>query len=318
MTRSGQLAASVLGASALALAACDGGTSTQTSFIPPPPTSPPPPQGQAGVTILPQPEPGNFAVTGAWTNLQDASATEAGRFSSIESGEGDQPQIRYTSDGYYELKLPGEDFGRLSHAANVANPAPNDPFLAVTDCCGTRAVTIQSSDMGYRYSAMASWSRPDLDFGYTVDSGVFAFGQATPAGSVPVTGSASYDGVIAGLSDAKTFDAASNSWLLLPAGGTVQLDFDFAGGTLGGRLDLSVAGGMNPIPVGSYEFDQTVFSAGSTKYSGRFATDLPGSNFFSGLFTGPHAEETIGNWAVPFQYNGENHQALGAWMAKAR
>jgi len=311
-----RLTALALGLSALALAACDGGTSTRTGFIPPPPQSPPPPEGATSVTILPQPVVGDFAVAGVWTNLYTASSTEEGRLDRIVSETNGQPAIRYASGGYYEVKLPGEDYGPLVHDPNVVDPASNDPFLIVRDCCGGRALTIQSSDTGFAYSAMASWSRPDLDFGYTTDSGVFAFGEATPASGMPVTGTASYAGVLAGLSDAKTFDAASNSWLLLPAGGTVQLDFDFAAGTLGGRIDLSIAGGMNPVAVGSYAFEQTVFSAGNTNYSGRFATDLPGSNFFNGLFTGPNAEETIGNWAVPFQYDGENHQALGAWIAK--
>jgi hypothetical protein len=34
--------------------------------------------------------------------------------------------------------------------------------------------------------------------------------------------------------------------------------------------------------------------------------------------TGPHAEELIGAWALPFHYHGDNqdHQAIGAWVAK--
>lgn len=317
MTRFKRLAAGLLGASALALAACDGGTSTQTSFIPAPPPSPPPPQDAKAVTILPQPVAGSFAVTGAWTNLYTASATQDGRFESIDASAANQPQIRYAAGGYYEVKLPDEDYGPLVHDTSFPNPPPDDPFLTVTDCCGTRPVTVQSSGQGFTYSAMASWSRPDLDFGYTIDAGVFAFGKATPAGDVPVTGSASYGGVVAGLTDAKTFIPVDNTWSVLPANGTVQLDFDFARGTLGGRLDLSVADGMNPVSVGSYDFAQTVFSPGSTAYSGSFATNLTGANFFGGLFTGPHAEETIANWAVPFEYNGEIHQAFGAWVAKA-
>lgn len=320
MRLSRRLRALALGLSVLALGACDGGTSTQTSFLPPPPPpqSPPPPEGATSVTILPQPVVGDFAVAGVWTNLFTASSTEDGRFDMILSDMGQQPAIRYTSGGYYEVKLPGEDYGPVVHDPNVVDPASNDPFLIVRDCCGARALTIQSSDMGFAYSAMASWSRPDLDFGYTTDSGVFAFGEATPAGAVPVTGNATYDGLAYGVSDAKTFDSNSGSWVLLPASGTVKLDFDFADGTLGGHFDLGVAGDMNPIPVGSYDFTQTVFSSGSTTYSGSFATSLAGRNFFNGLFTGPNAEETIGNWAVPFELNGETHQALGAWMAKAR
>jgi len=133
---------------------------------------------------------------------------------------------------------------------------------------------------------------------------------------VPLSGTASYQGVVSGLTDAKTFDSPSNSWLLLPAGGTVGLNFDFASGSLSGQMALSVSGGMNPISVGNFTFAQTVFSRGSTSYSGKFDTSLPGFNFFNGSFTGPHAEETIGDWAVPFTLDGQNHQAIGAWIAK--
>ena len=143
-----------------------------------------------------------------------------------------------------------------------------------------------------------------------------AFGSPTPAGAMPLSGTASYQGVVSGLTDAKTFDAPSNSWMLLPAGGTVALNFDFAKGSLGGQLALSVNGGMNPISLGTFAFAQTVFSPGSTSYSGKFDTSLSGANFFNGSFTGPNGEETIGDWAVPFTLDGENHQAIGAWIAK--
>ena len=305
--------------SALTLGACGGDGSMQTGFLPPPPTTvtPPPPAGATAVTILPDPVAGQFATAGVWTNLYSASSSADGRFEGIESDPSKQPAIRYSSGGYYEVELPGEDFGALVHDSNIASPAPDDPFLSVTDCCGTRSFTLDYSKSGYTYSALATWSRPDLDFAFTTDSGVVAFGSPTAAESVPVTGTASYEGVAAGLSDAKTYDSASNSWLLLPASGTVRLNFDFDSGSLGGQFDLSVAGGMNPLQVGTYTFAQTVFSRGSTTYSGSFATALAGANFFNGLFTGPNAEETIGRWAVPFQLNGETHQAIGAWMAKS-
>ena len=48
-------------------------------------------------------------------------------------------------------------------------------------------------------------------------------------------------------------------------------------------------------------------------------------NSLAGQFTGPTAQETIGNWAMPFILNKSNnevvadglsHQAFGAWIAK--
>ena len=310
------------GAGALALSACGGGGGGGMSFIPSPPVTPTPaptptplPPAQQ-VTILPQPPVGDFATAGVWTNLYEASSSEQGRFTSIAGTTSSQVSVRYTSSGTYEMKLPGEAFEQLVHRPDISNPAPNDPFLTLSGPEWGRSVTVQYADSGYSYSSMLAWSRPDLDFGFTVDSGVVAFGVPTPTGAVPLSGTASYQGVVSGLTDAKTFDSPSNSWLLLPAGGTVGLNFDFASGSLSGQMALSVSGGMNPISVGNFTFAQTVFSRGSTSYSGKFDTTLPGFNFFNGSFTGPHAEETIGDWAVPFTLDGQNHQAIGAWIAK--
>lgn len=324
MTNFRRLLALILGASALSIAACDGGTSMQTSFIPAPPPPPPPPtppaQGPADVAILPQPVTGDFAVAGAWTNLGADGATFDGH---IDSNPADQPQIRYTADGTYEIKLPGEDYGSLVHDPSAVNPAASDGSLVVDACCGSRPVTILSPNGGFTYSAIAKWNRPDLDFAATTDSGVFAFGQATPAGDVPVTGSASYEGIAIGSTSVKVggyFPGAIDWWpaYVMSAYGSVQLNFDFGHGTLGGHLDLNVDAGPPVMSVGTFDFTQTVFSPGSNSYSGTFATSLPGTNSFSGLFTGPHAEETIGSWAVPFQLEGTTYQAWGAWAAKAR
>jgi hypothetical protein len=96
--------------------------------------------------------------------------------------------------------------------------------------------------------------------------------------------------------------------------GTVSLTFNFGAGSLGGSMDMSV----NGANAGAFAFKNTVFSVGSTTYSGSFDTTAAGQNFFLGRFTGPNAEETIGAWALPFNYSvdGQPHQAIGAWIAK--
>ena len=308
-------------AGAFALSACGGGGGGM-SFIPSPPVTPAPtptpnptPTPAAQVTILPQPSVGELAAAGVWTNYGWAAATEATRFTSVEGVNSNQVRVRYTSSGSYEVQLPGDSFGELSHSGTIPNPAPDDPFLTLSPSW-RGGLTIQYPHSGYSFSALATWARGDNDFGFTEDLGVVAFGVPTPAAAIPLTGTASYQGLVSGLTDAKTFDSLSNSWLLLPAGGTVGLNFDFANATLSGQMALSVNGGMNPISVGNFTFAQTIFSRGSTSYSGKFDTSLTGFNFFNGSFTGPHGEETIANWAVPFTFDGENHQAIGAWIAK--
>ena len=51
---------------------------------------------------------------------------------------------------------------------------------------------------------------------------------------------------------------------------------------------------------------------------GAFATSLSGRNSFSGLFTGPRAEELIGNFAFPYASpkDGATEQAAGAFVGR--
>ena len=99
--------------------------------------------------------------------------------------------------------------------------------------------------------------------------------------------------------------------------GTVQLTFDFGKGTLDGNMTLALDDyGGGKTQLGTYSFTNTVFSAGSTVYSGKFDTSVAGQNYFLGQFTGPNAEETIGAWALPFIFDNADHQAFGAWLAK--
>jgi hypothetical protein len=167
---------------------------------------------------------------------------------------------------------------------------------------------------------MASWSSA-----VTKRIGNFAFGMATPAGAVPVTGSATFQGKVAGMTDILVYDYLYGGYGSLSVDGTVQLNFDFAGGKLSGSMALFIPDGMQPFKIGDFAFKDTVFGAGSTTYSGKFESASAGQNFFLGQFTGPAAQETIGTWAVPFLFNksadftladGQVHQATGAWIGK--
>jgi hypothetical protein len=182
-----------------------------------------------------------------------------------------------------------------------------------------------SRDNGYKYSELGSWRLRGNDFDYVDMIGAVAFGTLTPEGGVPVTGSATYSGIIAGKSDviaSDPFDGPNRAGI----SGTVDLDFNFAAGSLGGAMSLNLtdaSGGS--LPLGSFNFKETVYSTGSTSYSGKFDSTAAGDNFFLGKFTGPNAEETIGAWALPFILDNGNasiiadhqaHQAFGAWIAK--
>ena len=311
----------------MALSGCGGGGGS--NFVPPPPPapppspppSPPPAPSSNTVTIFPKPTVGEYATIGVWTNVGEwtsagPTSPDGGvRISTVISADQNQPTVRYTPAGDYEVQLPGDIADRLIHHANVGSPT-SDNTLFQSGTQSSRTFQISGSRQeGYAYSELMSWWRPDLDFAFTADFGVMAFGVATPASGVPLSGSGTYNGQVVGITDAVMADG-SGGYGLMPAEGTVRLNFDFGAGTLGGEMNLFLNEGMNPRDLGVFAFNQTVFGRGSTTYSGDFATSLAGFNFFNGRFTGPAAEETIGNWAVPFTYDGATHQAIGAWIAR--
>lgn len=248
---------------------------------------------------------------GVWTNVGDTDAiSENTRITSITSAASSQPKIRYTSSGFYEMQLPSEAYARLI----LSDPNTSDTAFRLQSRNAGLTISGSRAD-GYQYSELGWWARADLDFGMTADFGTIAFGTPTPASGVPVTGSATYEGIASGATD--VVRGGPFSLILLGAEGTVTLGFNFGTGTLGGEMALSATDGVTaPIDLGTFTFTQTVFSSGSTAYSGKFDTSAPGFNFFNGLFTGPNVEETIGSWALPFRLEGADHQAIGAWIAK--
>ena len=319
---------------ALALAACGGGgggathvASTPTPPPAPPPPPPAPPPGPIPIKIFATPTVGQYAsvgasISGPGGNLDTySSATE--RFGPISTDPADQAHIRYTAGGFYEVKLAGANWDRLVPYSGMVNPDPNTNNYfqpAGVPMNHGYVVTRNSRNDGYLYSELAGWgSAAESRWGYS------AFGVATPPGGVPVSGGATFLGVVSGSTDIMIADNLYGGFYALPTDGTVTLNFHFSAGSLDGRMDLYLPDGMNPIPLGSFAFQQTVFSAGSPTYSGTFATSATGQNFFLGQLTGPNAEETIGAWAVPFVFDhngttvtgdGQTHQAFGAWIAK--
>jgi hypothetical protein len=265
------------------------------------------------VTIFSNPVVGEFASAGVSTS----GARPVSSFGALSSADADQVHIRYNSGGFYEIQMPGADWDRLIFGKGTipADPAFANVFQPESlPQSQAELVTAIARTKGYQYSEIAGWFDGNK-------FGSVAFGEATPASGVPTSGSATYQGIVQGTSDViwtDSFDGPHN----VPVDGTVNLSFDFAQGTLGGAMTVRLDDSGQILPIGTFAFKDTVFSAGSTSYSGKFNTTASGSNFFLGQFTGPHAEETIGAWALPFTivdtlFNKFTpHQAFGAWIAK--
>lgn len=313
----------------LCLGACGGGGGNEARIastpLPPPAPPPPPPPAAPPIKIFETPVAGEYAsigasIAGPGGNLDTYSTPT--NFGTVSTADADQAHIRYTSGGFYEIQLPGSNWDRLVHYRGLVNPGPNNNYFEPQSTGMNLAflVTRNSRDQGYTYSELGGWgSQAASRWGYV------AFGTPTPAGGVPLTGSASFDGLVSGSSDIMVADNLYGGYVPLAVDGTVALNFDFGAGTLAGSMSLSLPNGMQPLAIGTFAFRNTVFSAGGTTYSGSFDTTAAGQNFFLGRFTGPKAEETIGAWALPFVFSqngtyvhgdGQTHQAFGAWIAK--
>jgi hypothetical protein len=140
--------------------------------------------------------------------------------------------------------------------------------------------------------------------------GFAAFGTATPQGSVPVTGSATYNAFVHG----GTIDGNAG------VEGSATLAFNFGAGTLAGHLDPSLVpyGGMGEsFSLGRYDFTNTVYSTGSATFSGQLSNpNTTGTGSFNGMFTGPNAQELMSSWSAPFTLNGQTSQMFGVWVGK--
>jgi hypothetical protein len=100
--------------------------------------------------------------------------------------------------------------------------------------------------------------------------------------------------------------------------GSIAMSFNFGNGALTGSISPILNEGFARHSLGTIDFRNTEFSAGSATFSGEFDTDVAGMNKFSGLFTGPRAEEVIGNFALPYRspFDSQTYQAAGAFVAK--
>lgn len=305
----------VLATAACTLAACGGGggSSSLNSTLPPSPT--PTPTPSAVVRIFPSPVPGEYVSVGV--SSASSLLEEDDRLTNISSADANQAHIRYNAAGYYEIALPGAAWDRLVHYKGLVNPTSENNYFQPGSLAQNRgSLTISKSrDKGYLYSELGSWA---TDLAAAAPFGFVAFGTPTPTGAIPVTGSASYAGDIAGTADIMFPDGLYGGSFPASVEGSIALNFNFGAGTLGGSMKVIINEGMGYTDLGSFAFADTVFSAGSPTYSGKFVSSVAGTNYFLGRFTGPNAQETIGAWALPFLYpaDGKPHQAIGAFIAK--
>lgn len=121
--------------SILLLSACGGGGGGGSGLVlpPPPPPPPPPVSAPAPVKIFASPTPETYAsvgasISGPGGNL-DGYDTPDVSFTSVSTGAGDQPEIRYSAAGHYEVRMPGQDWDRLVHYRGLLNPTEDNNYF---------------------------------------------------------------------------------------------------------------------------------------------------------------------------------------------
>lgn len=307
---------------ALALAACGGGGGggSGTNFIPAPPPPPPPPSPTTPPPLPPGPiglqSDKPFATVGAWTDGWGTLSTDAGAV-----------RISYSAaDNRYSIKLPEYQEGYLvpkggngsfnSSGWTNLHSTISDVTLGAGPTTQFVTATLDwPASSPFTYTSFGKWFGPGAMGDH---QGVFAYGIPTAAGDMPVTGSASYAGQIRGITSGEL--SGSNSiGPILDVFGSVFLSFDFGAGTLSGSMEPQIAPQWDAISLGTYTFRDTVYSAGSTTFSGAF--NVPGSSgvsSFSGSFTGPRGAELMGKWQAPFIYPNTTQvgRMSGVWIAK--
>ena len=279
--------APLLMAMAFGLAACGGGGGGVASLPPTPPPPPPPPTAAAFVIVPAATTTQQFTVAGA-SHLTNGDAPHLDK--------SDQLQVRYdASSKLYEVQLPGSDTWNALSA------------ISETEAKGG-AVKLVIQYSGDQYSTLIEWFTDGLP------AGVESVGSATPAGGVPVVGTATYDA----FAYARTSEKAGPNLVVPAVTGTMTFNFDFAAGSLAGSAIFDLDPEWHDYTLGPFAFSDTVYSTGSSSFSGRFDTDVAGLNSFSGLFTGPNAEELMGNFALPYRspVDNQTYQAAGAFVGK--
>ena len=275
----------ILLATAFALAGCGGDGGYGVGSTPPPPTVNPTP------TPTPTPTPPPPIIPAATTSQQ---------FAVMGMVAGDAFQNGPTIDPGVQIKVR---YDASSNSYEVMKPDDQDWQKIIpsgTSYQGT-SVLVWPVEGDYQYSRLISWNDG-------ANSGRNAVGMATPAGGVPATGNATYSGQILGQTSEPHSDGS-----VLHVDGSIMLSFNFGAGSLSGSITPNLHTGFN---LGTMNFRDTVYSTGSTAFSGKFDTNAAGVNSFSGLFTGPVAQELIGNFAFPYRspLDGLTYQADGAFV----
>jgi hypothetical protein len=294
----------LLAAVALCLAACGGGGGGGSGInsTPTPTPTPTPAPTSSAVTIFPGINVSTeFATIGVEANNRSPSTLTNTGFS-----------VRYdASTGLYVMDFPSTQAGEF-HQYDGSSPNATwwSGELSTSAAGWMSSVSVlkpTNPQLQLTYTTLAGYDTSGMSpepFGWV------AFGTATPAGAVPVTGSATYQAFVRGSSIDANYHVE----------GAATLEFNFGAGTLAGHLDpLLIDMGGGALGLGRYDFAATVFGVGSTAFSGQLRNPtVVGNGNFDGIFTGPGAQELMARWQAPYvdPDTRQSSTMFGVWVGK--
>ena len=285
---------------AFLLSACGGGGGEVASTpaprlapptpAPTPPTRPPLPAGPLGLTG------GPFVtvaaefdgISGEWPSTTTQQVRTGANLVTISYS---------ATDNSYTLALPGIGQGKLVNPKGSGSSNNSTQWIRYTgtsfDLVGPDG---QMTSVHLRYPTSSDLSYTSTGSWYSgltpqrpLREGVFAYGLPTAAGTMPTSGTASYSATIDGRS-------ATSDYIW----GSALFNFDFGSSLLSGNMKLTGSDGWDPVDLGTFTFRDTVYSRGSTVFSGRLS--VPSSTdtgSFAGQFTGPGGAELMGSFRTP-------------------
>lgn len=321
--------AGVGAAATLALSAC-GGDGMGIASTPPPPVTPTPPTTPTPPPATPPTAPAHLGLVSgspfAVLSVGETYETDGkGNVTTVTAPPAPQ-NVQFSYDAVsnsYQISLPGFQPGKLvtmgynGSSGQPATSSSNQVTAGPTSTLQPAYVQLfvpGTSFSPYTYTSLGSWSGQT----WTTTSvntqnteGIFAYGIPTQVGDVPVTGTATYA--------ANIFGSIGGGWTG-ELSGTASLSFDFGAGKLSGSMHAGVFDTFDGIVMdfGTYPFKQTVYSTGSTTFSGKFdIQNLPNADsFFDGSFNGPGASELMARFAAPYLFNGQQGTMWGVWIGK--
>jgi hypothetical protein len=217
----------------------------------------------------------------------------------------------------WELKIPS-----LGIDQNVTvNSATDTPIAAGADKGKFVNINDSSGNNPFHYVNLGQWEVLDSADKHLTNLGAFAIGYQTPPGSVPTSGSATYQ-TVGGVTGAEMIEGGST---LVKLSGDASLTANFAAATVSGSMTNMTATpqGGSALPWNNLSIAGTISGAsitGTTSITNtpNNATSLTGTTLtgsMAGSFYGPAADEVGLVWSVQDSNKSVAAGAFGAGKA---